>query len=293
MTQAIIEPKRLRTLLGDHPTTLALKSGQLTSARVALDFKTYTPTNKGFKPMVRDQAFDVSEMAIVTYLMARNHHKPMVLLPAVVMGRFAHGHALYNAERGRLAPSDLAGKKVGIRSFTTTSGAWIRGMLANDYGVDLDRIQWITFEDPHVAEYKDTTARAAADKNIIQMLLDGELDAVLGEISNDPRLKPLFGDPDAEAKAWYGKHGVVPINHVVVVSTALNDADPDAVREVYRLLKQSRDLATRSQPDATPFGVDAMRTSLELIVDYAAQQGLISRRFAVEELFSDLTLGLG
>jgi hypothetical protein len=71
----------LRTLLGDHPGTAALKSGALTSDLVAFDFADYSPTNKGFKPMVREGAFDVSEMAIVTYLMAKSFGKPMVLLP--------------------------------------------------------------------------------------------------------------------------------------------------------------------------------------------------------------------
>ena len=286
------EAKRLRILLGDHPGTKALKSGEVASSRVAFDFADYTPTNKGFKPMVRQQAFDVSEMALVTYLMARDHGKPMVLLPATVMGRFAHASALYNAERGRLTVADLASKRVGIRSFTTTSGAWLRGILANDHGVDLDGIEWITYEDPHVAEYRDTTTRAPAGKTILQMLIDGEIDVALGETSSDPRLKPLFADPDAEARAWYAKHGVIPINHVVVVSQALNDGDPETVREVYRLLKEAKAHAPATTPDTTPFGLAAMRPALELIIAYAAQQKLISRGFAVEELFSDLTRGL-
>ena len=172
---------RLRTLLGDHPGTAALKSGALKSDLVEFDFVDYSPTNKGFKPMVREAAFDVSEMAIVTYLMAKSFDKPMVLLPNVVVARFQHGHALYNAKRGTLKPADLNGKRVGIRSFTTTTGAWLRGILANDHGVDLNSIDWVTFEDAHVAEFKDTTKRAPAGKQIIQMLLDGELDAVLGE----------------------------------------------------------------------------------------------------------------
>src|SRR5436190_22741944 len=116
---------RLRTLLGDHPGTTALKNGTVTSDRVAFDFIDYSPTNKGFKPMVRDAAFDVSEMAIVTYLMAKSVGKPMVLLPNVVVARFQHGHALYNAKKGKLTPHDLNNKRVGIRSFTTTTGAWL------------------------------------------------------------------------------------------------------------------------------------------------------------------------
>src|SRR6201996_4113853 len=170
---------RLRALLGDYPGTAALKNGAIKSDLVEFDFADYSPTHKGFKPMVREQAFDVSELAIVTYLMAKSFGKPMVLLPNVVVARFQHGHALYNAKRGALKPADLNGKRVGIRSFTTTTGAWLRGILANDYGVDLDSVDWVTFEDAHIAEYKDTTKRAPVGKQIVPMLLDGELDAGL------------------------------------------------------------------------------------------------------------------
>ncbi|MBR1231198.1 hypothetical protein [Bradyrhizobium sp. AUGA SZCCT0182] len=279
---------RLRTLLGDHPGTAALKSGAIKSDLVEFDFVDYSPTNKGFKPMVREAAFDVSEMAIVTYLMARSFDKPMVLLPDVVMARFQHGHALYNAKRGALTPTDLNGKRVGIRSFTTTTGAWLRGILANDYGVDLNSIDWVTFEDAHVAEFKDTTKRAPAGKPIIQMLVDGELDAVLGEKSDDADLKPLFADVGAEEKAWAAKHEVVPINHMVVVSRALCEKNPDAVREVHRLLAES----ANASPTAPRFTADEMRRSLELIIGYTAQQGLIPRAFSVDELFDDITRAL-
>jgi 4,5-dihydroxyphthalate decarboxylase len=276
---------RLRTLLGDHPGTAALKSGALKSDLVAFDFVDYSPTNKGFKPMVREAAFDVSELAIVTYLMAKSFDKPMVLLPNVVVARFQHGHALYNAKRGALKPADLNGKRVGIRSFTTTTGAWLRGILANDHGVDLNSIDWVTFEDAHVAEFKDTTKRAPAGKQIIQMLLDGDLDAVLGEKSDHADLKPLFADVAAEEKAWAAKHKVVPINHMVVVSQTLCERNPDVVREVHRLLAES----IKASPAAPRFSTDEMRRSLELIIGYTAQQGLIPRAFSVDELFDDAT----
>ena len=126
-----------------------------------------------------------------------------------------------------MTPVDLNGKRVGIRSFTTTTGAWLRGILANDYGVDLNSIDWVTFEDAHVAEFKDTTKRAPAGKQIVQMLIDGELDAVLGEKVEHPDLKPLFTDAAAEEKAWFARHKVMPINHMVVVSQSLSDKHPD------------------------------------------------------------------
>ena len=279
---------RLRTLLGDHPGTAALKNGSVKSDLVSFDFVDYSPTNKGFKPMVREGAFDVSEMAIVTYLMARSFDKPMVLLPHVVMARFQHAYALYNGRHGTLEPADLNGKRVGIRSFTTTTGAWLRGILANDHGVDLDSIDWVTFEDAHVAEFVDTTKRAAAGKQIIQMLIDGELDAVLGEKSDHSDLRPLFTDVAAEEKAWFEKHKVVPINHMVVVSRALCEKHPDAVREVQRMLKQAADGA----PAAPRFSADEMRRSLETIIAYSAQQKLIPRAYAVDELFDDVTRAL-
>jgi 4,5-dihydroxyphthalate decarboxylase len=277
---------RLRTLLGDHPCTKALKDGSLKSDLVTFDFADYSPTNKGFKPMVREGAFEVSEMAIVTYLMAKSFGKPMVLLPNVVLARFQHAYALYNAKSGTMIPADLNGKRVGIRSFTTTTGAWLRGILANDYGVDLNSIDWVTFEDAHVAEFTDTTKRAPAGKQIIQMLIDGELDAVLGEKSELPGLKPLFGDVGREEKSWFAKHGVTPINHMVVVSERLSRDHPEAVREVFRLLRES---AARAPAASPRFSADEMRRSLETIVRYSAQQALIPRAFSVDELFDDVT----
>ncbi|HXH45280.1 MAG TPA: hypothetical protein VNK51_15690 [Bradyrhizobium sp.] len=284
---------RLKAVLGSHPHLQAVKSGTLRSELFDLDFIAYTPTNTAFKPMVREQAFDVCEMAIVTFLMAKAHGKPLVLLPAAMLGRFQHAYALYNPAHGTVGPSDLAGKRVGIRSFTTTTGAWIRGILADDYGVDLDRIRWITFEDPHVAEYVDSTERAPGDKDILSMLRHGELDAVLGETSDDPRLKQLFPDPAAEAARWYARRGVVPVNHLVVVTEQLAKSRPDVVAGVYDLLKRSKEQAgPAARPDLVPFGIEANRGSLELIVDYAFQQALIPRRYAVDELFDAAIEGL-
>lgn len=284
---------KLKAVLGGHPHVKAVKCGELRSDLFDLDFVEYTPTNAAFKPMVREQAFDVCEMAIITYLMAKAHGKPLVLLPATMLGRFQHSYALYNPAQGTLGPSDLEGKRVGIRSFTTTTGAWIRGILANDYGVNLDKIKWVTFEDPHVAEYVDTTERAPKDKKILQMLLDGELDAVLGETSDNPRLKPLFPDPAAEAAKWYACRGVVPVNHLVVVTEQLAKSRPDVVAGVYDLLKRNKEQAgVLATPDLAPFGIEANRKPLELIVDYAFQQALIPWRYAVEELFDATIRGL-
>jgi 4,5-dihydroxyphthalate decarboxylase len=226
-------------------------------------------------------------MAIVTFLMAKSFGKPMVLLPSVVVARFQQPYAVYRAGLGDLKPRDLAGKRVGIRSFTTTTGAWLRGILANDFCVDLNSIDWVTFEDAHVAEFRDTTKRAPKDKEIIQMLLDGDLDAVLGEKVERPGLKPLF--TEADEQSWFAKHKMLPLNHMVVVSETLAGTQPDAVREVFRLLKESEAGAPASWHR---FSADEIRRSLALISQYAAQQGLIPRAFAFDDLFDDVTRAL-
>ncbi len=281
-------PRRtLKTLIGTYPHTTPLKSGAVRSDLFDLEFTEIAPVWDGFKGMIREMKYDVSEMAVVTYLLARVHGKPLALLPAAMIGRFQQPYALCNAGKP-LGPRDLNGKRVGIRSFTTTTGAWLRGILHNDYGVDLDSIDWVTFEDPHVAEYHDTTERAPAGRKIVPMLIDGELDAVLGENSSDARLQPLFGDPQAGARLWYQKHKTVPINHLVVMRSADVARDPDTAREIWRLLCEGKRLAgPPPDPDPLPFGIELLRTSLELVAGYAYQQGLIPKRLTVDDMFAE------
>jgi 4,5-dihydroxyphthalate decarboxylase len=290
----------LRMALGDYPHTERLKRNEIVSDIVAFDLDETVPVYKVFGRMVRDCAFDVSEMAIVTFLQAKDYGKPLVLLPAVMMGRFQHGCMFYNAEQGRITPAELVGRRVGVRSFAQTTGAWLRGHLQNDYGVDPGRVHWVTFEDAHVAEFRDPPGveRAAADKSLTAMLIAGELDAAIygAELPDDSRFKSVIPDPDAAARAWHAKHGVVPINHMVVVTEELARSQPTLVKEIYRLLLQGRRSLGAPGPgelDLHPFGFDACRPALAMIIDYCVQQRLISRRFTVEELFDDTTRALG
>jgi 4,5-dihydroxyphthalate decarboxylase len=291
---------RLRVALGDYAHTMPLKNQQIASQSVAFDFAEVKPVYKVFGAMLRERAFDVSEMAIVSYLQAKSYGKPVVLLPAVMMGRFQHHCMLYNAERGRITPSDLEGRRVGVRSFAQTTGVWLRGQLQNDYGVDTGRVHWVTFEDAHVSEFRDPAGveRAGADKNLSKMVLAGELAAgIYGqELPDDKRLQSVIADPEAAARQWYAKHGVVPINHMVVVTEELARTQPETVREVYRMLLASKRAAGLPKPgglDMQPFGFAACRPALQMIIDYCVQQRLIPRPFAVEELFDDTTRALG
>ena len=290
----------LHALLGDYANTRALKQREIRSDLVAFDFADVKTPNRAFKNVVRDLAFDVAELAIMTFLQGRAYGKPLVLLPARVgPARFQHQCLVYNAERGPIQPSDLTGRRVGIRAYSQTTVTWIRGFLAEDYGVDLERVRWITFEDAHVAEYRDPSSaqRAPAGKELMAMLLAGEIDAAIigNELPDDPRVQPLIPDHEAAAKDWARRHHAVPINHMVVVKDSLSRSRPDLVKEIYRLLKEARragGAAPSSGPDMAPYGVEGNRTALQAAIDYSWQQKLLPRRLTVDELFDDKTRAL-
>ncbi len=283
-------PTTLRIALGDHPHTLPLKSGAVTSPVLKLEFVEVKPVYKAFAMMVREHAFDASEMALVTYLQAKVHNKALRLLPAAMLARFQHGTVIYNAARGKLSVADLAHARIGVRSWSQTTGAWMRGILHNDYGVDFSRTKWTTFEDAHVPEAKDPpgVARARPDQEMTRMLIDGELDAAIygAELPKDPNLRSVIENPDAAGRGWYAKHGLVPANHMVVVTDQLARSNPAAVDELYRLLQAGKRAAgMKGEIDLAPFGKEANRACLELLIKYCVQQKLIPGRIDVDELW--------
>ena len=266
----------LKTLLGDYPVTKQFKTR--TDRFEFAQFQGSVAT--AFKRVVRNLEFDVAEMAIMTFLVAKAFDKPYRLLPFVVMARYQHPYLVTTKS---LAPKDLEGKRVGVRSYSVTTGAWIRGILADDHGVDLSRIQWVTFEEPHVAEFRDppNVQRAAAGKDINAMLLAGELDAaILGAVPTDPKLRPVIADPEAAGKKWGQKHGAIQLNHLVGVKNTVSKATAD---EVYALLLESKKAA--GDPPMLPHGLEANRRNLEVAIDCAYEQKMIPRRYTVEELF--------
>jgi 4,5-dihydroxyphthalate decarboxylase len=294
------EMTKLRVAVGSYPQTAAFKNKEIASSCVMLDQVEINPVYKAFAEMVRKGAYDISEMAIITYLQAKSWGKPIVLMPCVMMGRFQHNCLLYNSDKGTLQPKDLEGRRVGVRSYTQTTGAWLRGHLQNDYGCDISKVHWVNFEDAHVLEYRDPpfVERASDDKNLLKMVLDGELDAGIfgAEMPTDPRLKSILPNPEQAVKDWYAKHKVVPLNHMVVVKQEVSRNNPEAVAEVFRMLHEAKRAAGLPKPgsfDFHPFGVEACRPALEMIISYAVQQKLIPKSFEVDELFDDNTRKLG
>jgi 4,5-dihydroxyphthalate decarboxylase len=261
-------------VLKTYPHTRAIKTGELSDPRVRLDCIEVDPIYRAFAPMARQQAYDVSEMAIVTYLQAKAYGKPLVLLPTVVAARLQQGCLVYDARHGSLTLADLRGARIGVRAYSQTTGMWVRGIMAQTYGVEADQVEWITFEDAHLEEYVDPAdaTRAPAGKTMLGMLRDGEIDAAVfgNDLPTDDNIRPVITDHAAADQAWHASHGQVPINHVVVMRRDVAERHREAARAVYELLERGKASAPPTPADRLPGGVAALRGRLELVLDSAS-----------------------
>ncbi|NKJ44497.1 phosphate ABC transporter substrate-binding protein [Novosphingobium sp. SG720] len=281
----------LKANIEAYPQTLAIHDGRVKSDLFHLDICGPARAHNGFKDMLRHGAYDCGELAIVTYLQARVYGKPWVALPAPISGRFQHHCAGYNKELGHVAPKDIEGQKVGVRTYAQTTGLWVRGVLQHEHGVDLDKVTFMTVGEGHLEEYADppNCIRLPKGSDIGQMMLDGELVATLQgvDLPKDPRVERLVPDPYNAAKTWYAKSGIVPINHLFVVHADIAREQPEVVRDLYRMIGESRDLTEGGLPAPfPPMGFEANRAGIELAIQLAFEQHIIPRLLSIDELFA-------
>lgn len=283
----------LRAAIGKYPHTAALREGRISSDLLTLDFVDIAPINRAFAPMLREGRFDVSEIAIASFLQAKAYGKPFVLLPVVLAARFQEPALLCLAASAVRGPADLAGRRVGVRAYSQTTGVWLRGILAEAHGVRPETVRWVTFEDAHVAEYRDPpwVERAPLGADLLSMLRQGALDAVIvgNEVPADPALRTVFPDPTAAADAFWRTHGVVPINHMLTMGSDLARRRPDLVRDLVRMFRAA-EAAEPGTSKRAPYAVDAtaLTGALQLVLRYAAEQYLLPRALSVAELWAEL-----
>ncbi|XHS77786.1 hypothetical protein ACFJGW_19025 [Burkholderiaceae bacterium UC74_6] len=284
-----------------YPHTAPLIDGALREPGLQIDWQAIEPIHRAFAPMARQQAYDLGEIAIATLLQAKAYGKPLIMLPVVLAARLQQGCLVYNRRhRPGLTVKDLAGAKVGVRAYTQTTGMWLRGILDETYGVPPEQVRWTTFEGAHLEEYADpafVTRAPAGNKGMLQMLMDGELDAAIfgNDLPQHEDIAPVIADYAEADRRWQAEHGFVPINHVLAVPTAVAQTHPEAVRAVYRLFKQGK--ASVADPAALqkrlPDGIDALRGPLAKTLAFCEQQGLMPRRLDIEELLDDSEQLLG
>src|SRR5688572_15705373 len=211
---------KLKTALATRGQTRALKDGTVRPRTFDFDFEEVPTIVQAFRRMVRGLEFDISEMAITTYLCAQAHGKRFVALPIFPMRAFHHGAIVCNANAGIRTPKDLEGRKVGVnRGYTVTTGVWARAILQHQYGVDLNRITWVLSGDEHVAEWKppSNVVPIESGKKLEDLLISGEIPAAIGVQVNSPDVRPLVAHAEDAGLAALRERGLWPINHTVVI----------------------------------------------------------------------------
>jgi len=307
----------LKTALVTRGHTQALKDGSVKPRTAELAFEEVPQIIQAFRRMVRGLDFDVSEMAMTTYITARAHGKRFTAIPVFPMRAFHHGAIVYNTKSGIQGPKDLEGRSVGVnRGFTVTTGVWARGILQHQYGVDLKRITWVLSGDEHVAEWKPPAHVVPLEpgKTLEELLLSGEVPAAIGVLVDSPDITPLIPNAKEAGLALLRERGIWPINHTVVIKDELISAHRELAADLFHAFAEAKrpylrrlahgDVAQPSKDDEVfrgvmevigdplPYGVAPNRRMLETVMQYAVEQGIIARPIAIEELFPASTRAL-
>lgn len=302
---------KLKTVTRTQGNNEALKDGTVKPARFEFDFVEVDPLIDAFRRMVRTLEFDLSEMAITTYITARAHGKRITGLPIFLMRAFHHGAIKYNVKSGVKTPRDLEGRTVGLnRGYTVTTGLWARSVLQHQYGVDLDRITWLLAGDEHVAEFRApaNVVRIEPGKKMADMLASGELAAAIGVDIDHPDVKTLIPDAREAGYAALRDRGHYPINHLMVIKDDLLAAIPQLGPDIFAAFAQAKRLyvdrlraGAIAKPtavdevhrrvmeitgkDPLPYGIEPNRQALEEVIGSALEQGIITRPVTAEDLF--------
>jgi 4,5-dihydroxyphthalate decarboxylase len=285
-------PDALTVAIGTYPHTRALKSGEIASPALMLEFPEIAPINRAFAPMVRERRFDAGELAIATFLQAKAYGVDLALLPIAMAARFQESALLCLAGSAIRGPADLAGRRVGVRAYSQTTGLWLRGALAEDFGVRPSHVSWVTFEGAHVAEFVDPpfVSRAAPGQDMMRMLREGGLDAIIAgnDVPGGADLRTVFPDPAAAAAAFWEKHRFMPVNHMIVVKGEIARQRPDVVVELTRLFAAAK-AASPPPPsgrDPAPMGREAVAASVAMASRLAWEQGLVPRALSLDEIWT-------
>jgi 4,5-dihydroxyphthalate decarboxylase len=309
---------KLSTVTGDQGATSALTSGVVAPRRYALQFADVPGTPaliQAFRRMVRGAEFDVCEMAATTYLCAKAHGKPFTALPVFPVRGLHHGAIVRSVTAGARSPKDIEGRKAGVsRGYTVTTGVWARGILQDEYGVDLTRVTWVRSGDEHVAEYRPPANVIPMERgrDLTEMVASGELAAGIGVAAGQPGLTPLIADAEEAAYESLRERNLYPINHLVVVRDDLLRTHPGLAADLFAAFAEAKDryierlrsgdLAAQAPADlmyrrvmavtgADPlaYGIAPNRAMIERLIRHAISQRILDRAPAVEDLFPEST----
>lgn len=310
---------------GDYDRTEALRSGVVQPEGIDLTYVPIQSPPEIFARMVKNHAFDFSEMSTSMYLTLRAKEEfPFVALPVFPSKVFRHGFIFVNTGSSIRTAKDLEGKRVGVPEYRQTAAIWIRGILQHEYGVDLDTIQW--FEgganvprEPDVLDLRpdrEIDIRfIGPEKSLNDMLEAGEIDAMIGarkpfSLDTSPRVERLFPDYREEEKAYYRKTGIFPIMHTLVVDEALYREHPWVAESMFKAFSQAKEWCLERMrfsgtmrytlpwlfadidemfevfgDDPWAYGLEPNRPALEALIQYLHDQKFLANKVAVEDMF--------
>ncbi len=320
-------PLKLKITVGSYGHTAPLKDGSVPIEGVEPDYVRVEPLIAAFRRMVRDVEFDACEVACTTYIVARAYGRPFKALPIFLMRNFHHGGIVYRDDANIKAPKDLEGKKVGVRAFTVTTGAWTRGILASEYGLDVSKVTWVVDDEEHVTELKlpPNVIHVPEGKSLVSMMASGEIQAGFTANAGIGREGPPIEGWAAGAQAkpqvypdllpnagqleepWFKRTGIYPMHGVLVVKDELVAKHPWLVKSLYKAFTEAKnryvaqlragvgdspmDMRYRGflklMDDPLPFGIKENLPTINMLIDIATKQGLIPRRMSIDELFID------
>jgi 4,5-dihydroxyphthalate decarboxylase len=303
---------------GDYEIVRPLKEGLVRADGIALEFRTDMDSHTRHRRMIRERAFDVCELSLSSYLMAKDRDQALVAIPVFLHRRFRHGFIFVNVDKGIHQAADLVGRKVGTNSFQATANVWMRGILEHEHQLPHKKLRWLVEQDETVAFTPPTDlnwARTPPGKTLASLLTEGEIDAVMHTDviapvhEHDPRVKRLFTNYKDLEIEYFRRTGIFPIMHVTAikreiverhpwVASGLQRAFEDAKERAYKHLQNPRIVplawyqsALEEQQallgeDPWAYGLNqSNRRNLQTLISYAYEQGLIGTQFAVDELF--------
>ncbi|HUK58820.1 MAG TPA: ABC transporter substrate-binding protein, partial [Stellaceae bacterium] len=279
----------LKIATATYGVNRALKDGTV-KTKLDLEFVDVGAiTTNGMRPMVRELAFDICEMAFTTYLCARAAGKPLTAIPVFVTRNFHHWAAFVHAGSGIKSPKDLEGRRVGVnRGYTVTTGLWNRGVLQHEYGVDLGKITWCPTDEEHVREFKapGNVDHRYVGRSAAELLKSGEFAAAVGDIRVDsPDVRPLIPNAREAAFAWYRKTGIYPVNHGIVVKNSVLAERPEVAVELFNGFVAAKELYRKELAAGRAHGEDdEAALANAAVVGDPFPDGLAPNRKAIEAI---------
>ena len=314
----------LRLAVADYPHTAALRNGSIPIEGVDAEIITVEPQIAAFRRMVRQVEFDVCELAPTTYIIARAYGAPFVALPIFVLRRFHHAGLLVRPDSGIKTPTDLEGRKVGVRAYSVTTGVWTRAVLIDEYGLDSSKVTWVVDDEEHVTQLKlpSNVIHTPPGRSLADMMADGELaagfhgNAGVGRSGSptggwktvEAHYPDLFPNAEKLEADWYKRTGIYPMHGTIVVKDSILAEHPWVAKSLYQAFSQAKDewlkrldagevngasdqkyakLRAIVGHDPLPYGMAANLKTIEALRDTAFKQKLTPAKMPVEDLFVD------